>query len=128
MDESIILAAGIARAGATERIVDVNPASSLRLRLVPLDPVTGAPRGRCVGSVPLNGTRVGGRSGGSERSPAVHEMLVDQSATNSGGSEFVRLAVTCEPACVTHVRSGPAPILVDAVSYTHLTLPTIYSV
>ena len=56
---------------------------------------------------------MGGRSGGSERSPAVHEMLVDQSATNSGRSEFVRLAVTCEPACVTHVRSGPAPILVD---------------
>ena len=118
LDESIVLAAGVARAGATERIVDVNPASSLRLRLVPLDPVTGAARGRCVGSVPLNGTRVGGRSGGSERSPAVHEMLLDISATfssgsNSSGSEFVRLAVTCEPACVTHVRSGPAPILVD---------------
>ena len=113
LDESIILSAGIARAGATERIVDVNPASSLRLRLVPLDPVTGAPCGRCVGSVPLNGTRVGGRSGGSDRSPAVHEMLVDQSATNSSGSDFVRLAVTFEPACVTHVRSGPAPILVD---------------
>ena len=118
LDESIVLAAGVARAGATERIVDVNPASSLRLRLVPLDPVTGAARGRCVGSVPLNGTRVGGRSGGSERSPAVHEMLLDISATfssgsNSSGSEFVRLAVTCEPACVTHVRAGPAPILVD---------------